>query len=365
MFRLNSLALTQFKNYRFGKFDFSEKVVGITGLNGSGKTSLLDAIYYCCFTKSYFAGSDAGNVLLAHDGFRLESLFEHHSHTYNICCIYRGNKKEFFNNEVAYTRLAKHIGLLPAVMIAPDDIELITGASELRRKFIDTLICQLNADYMQQLIIYNKVLQQRNGLLRQFGESGSIDHTLLSILNEQLTAPAGIVFDHRKMITAELSALVLEFYNELSKNREIVSVTYESQLSEKPLQDWLLANLQKDLALSRTTAGIHRDELKFSLYDQPFKQVASQGQRKTLLFALKLAEFEILKRHTGKIPLLLLDDIFEKLDEQRMQQLLHKVCVENRGQVFITDTHANRLEGALRETGTTFQMIRLEEHTIG
>ena len=364
MLRLNRLAITQFKNCEFGEYEFKEKVVGITGLNGVGKTSLLDAIYYCCFTKSYFSVSDSNNVLFDRQGFRIESTFLKNNSTNQILCIYRGNKKEFSNNHLVYGKLSEHIGQFPAVIIAPDDIELITGGSELRRRLMDTLICQLNPNYLQNLVIYNKVLQQRNSFLKKAAETGNVDQSLLNILNHQLSEPATIIYEERMKTANELKQLVENYYAALCGNDEKVNLYYDSQLHQTKLDILLQQNLQKDLALQRTSAGLHRDDLKFSLNDQSFKLAASQGQRKTLLFAIKLAEFEILKMHLGLTPILLLDDVFEKLDEVRMHQLLNKVCVENEGQVFITDTHKDRLVKALDDLTIPYQLIELEKQSI-
>ena len=360
MLQLSKISLTLFKNYDFNSFDFKSRVVGICGLNGKGKTNLLDAIYYCCFTKSYFTGTDQLNISFGKEGFRLEALFENGAGAQKVVCINRGTaKKEFFLNEVPYEKLSKHIGLLPTVMIAPDDIEIITGGSEGRRKLIDTILCQLDANYLQQLMIYNKVLLQRNSLLKQFAEKGSTDEALLQVLDQQLTGPGNYVFDKRKQFTLELVPLVQDFYKQIAENEEVVRIVYESKLLQNSFEELLIKNRERDGYLQRTNAGPHKDDLSFELNGQPFKSIASQGQRKSLLFAVKLAEFEIIKSNKGFAPLLLLDDVFEKLDESRMKNLLHWVCNENQGQVFITDTHKERLEFAFAQLNVTGQIIEL------
>lgn len=343
MLRLNDIALTHFKNYEFSRFLFEERIVGISGLNGRGKTTLLDAIYYCCFTKSYFSTSDNNNIRLEKDGFRIEANFEN-GQSQKTVCVYKGSKKNFFLNDVPYTRLSKHIGLLPAVIIAPDDIEIITGSSEHRRKFLDIIVCQLYPEYLEALITYNKLLAQRNSLLKQIAETGKLDSNLLDIIDTQLAKSAIIVYEYRKEISVELKNLIESFYHRIGGGLENVEVAYKSQLSQGGFRGLLKQNLQKDIALARTTIGIHRDDLQLSMLGISFKEAASQGQRKTLLFAMKLAEFDIIKNHLGFTPLLLLDDVFEKLDEVRMKQLLEWVALENDGQVFITDTHRTRLE---------------------
>ncbi|MEO6669765.1 MAG: DNA replication and repair protein RecF [Ferruginibacter sp.] len=360
MLALKKIIVTHFKNYAFNSFEFSKNVVGICGLNGKGKTNLLDAIYYCCFTKSYFSGTDLLNINFEKDGFRLEAYFEKQGSDQKVICIHRGStKKEFSLNDVPYEKLSKHIGLLPAVMIAPDDIELITGSSEGRRKFADTVLSQVDPAYLQELITYNKVLQQRNSLLKKMEDDRNGSMTVLEILDEQMIKPATIIHEKRKLFLATLIPLVKQFYNQISNNAETISLEYVSQLNGNSFESLLKENRTRDLVLQRSNAGIHKDDISFVLNGQVFKNIASQGQRKSLLFALKLAEFELLKMNKGFAPLLLLDDVFEKLDDVRMQQLLHWVCNKNAGKVFITDTHRERLEAAFGKLKVDFQIIEL------
>jgi len=357
MLRLTKITVTQFKNYAFSTFNFNERVVGICGPNGHGKTNLLDAIYYSCFTKSYFSTTDTINVQFNTDGFRLEALFKDHK----VVLVNRlGGKKELQLNDVLYEKFSQHIGKFPAVVVSPDDVELITGGSEGRRRFTDTVISQFDEQYLQQLIIYNKVLVQRNSLLKRFTETGKTDIELLEVLDSQLINPGKYIYQVRKAFMAELVPVANAFYKTIaSGSEEVVLLGYESQLHSNAFEDLLRQCQQKDLFMQRTNAGIHKDDISIQLNGQVFKNIASQGQRKSLLFALKLAEFELLKSKKGFAPLLLLDDIFEKLDEARMHQLLHLVCVENEGQVFITDTHKERLEEAIASLNTPFQLVEL------
>jgi len=360
MFFLSKISLAQFKNYSFSTFEFTERVIGICGLNGKGKTNLLDAVYYCCFTKSYFIKTDGLNIQFNNDGFRLETMMENQQEKQKIVCINRAaGKKELLLNDVPYSRFSEHIGKFPAVMVAPDDIEMITGGSEERRRFMDTILSQMDAEYLQQLMIYNKVLQQRNSLLKRFAETGKTDWPLLEVLDEQLVAPGNYVYGKRKIFAASLIPLVQKFYHRIADNDETISLGYDSRLNDSSFHDLLNNFRQKDFLLQRSNAGIHKDEISFQLNGQPFKTTASQGQRKSLLFALKLAEFELLKANKGFAPLLLLDDVFEKLDDNRMQQLLHWVCNENEGQVLITDTHRERLQDAFEKLNTAYQIIEL------
>ena len=326
-----------------------------------GKTNLLDAIYYSCFTRSYFAPTDALNIGFGKDGFRLESYFNNSAASHKIVCIHRGGtRKEFYHNEVAYERFSKHIGLLPAVMIAPDDVEIVTGSSELRRKLMDTVLSQLDPEYLQQLIIYNKVLQQRNSLLKRFAEQGRTDEALLDVLDGQLLAPGKIIYEKRLHFTNRFLPLVHAFYQQIANAPgEIIELQYESALRETTFESLLQKSRERDRFLQRTHAGIHRDDLVFGLSEQSFRQIASQGQRKSLLFALKLAEYEIIRQEKGFSPLLLLDDVFEKLDDHRMNNLLHYVCIQNKGQVFITDTHRKRLEEVFKRLGVEAGIFEL------
>jgi DNA replication and repair protein RecF len=356
--RFTTLHITQFKNYQQARYNFTERVIGICGLNGRGKTNLLDALYYLCFTKSYFTATDSHNIHFGMDGFRLEATT---ADAQKIVCIHRGStgKKELLLNDVPYNKFSEHIGKFPAVMVAPDDAELISGGSGERRRFLDTLISQADSNYLQQLIVYNKVLQQRNSLLKRFAEQGSTDYTLLDILDDQLAQPAAYIYEQRKIYTALLITQAQKEYAQIAGNTEAVTLHYNSQLHATGFKILLQQNRNKDMALQRTSTGIHRDEVEMLLNEQPFKNTASQGQRKSLLFALKLAEFEILKKVKGAAPLLLLDDVFEKLDDNRMAQLLHRVCCDNKGQVMITDTHCNRLEAAFKAMKTGYQIISL------
>ncbi|HEV2830502.1 MAG TPA: DNA replication and repair protein RecF [Hanamia sp.] len=357
------IVLTGYKNYHSKTFHFTERIIGICGLNGKGKTNLLDAINYLCFTKSYFSKSDLLNVHFGAEGFRLEGELQNEKDkqgAQKIVCIYRSSlKKEFYLNDVAYEKFSQHIGKFPCVMIAPDDIEMITGRSEERRKFIDTLISQVDAEYLQQLIVYNKVLLQRNSFLKNESSKNTFDTGLLEVLDQQLIPSANYIHRIRKEFSKNLFPLIQNFYKSISGNNEVVTLEYNSQLNENNFAQLLISSRQKDRLLQRTSTGIHKDDLTFLLNENVFKTIASQGQRKSLLFACKLAEFEILKKIKGFSPVLLLDDVFEKLDENRMKNLLEYVCQKNNGQVFITDTHLDRLQNALSQFGDAVQIIEL------
>ena len=359
-FQLNSISLLQFKNYTNRSFLFPKKVVAICGKNGVGKTNILDAIHYLCFTKSYFSNSDAVNVQQGAKGFRIDGTFEQNGHTESAACILRETgKKEFSVNGELYDKFSKHIGRYPCVIIAPDDAVLITGSSEERRGFIDALISQLDPEYLKQLILYNKVLQQRNSFLKAAAEQGRVDESLLAVLDEQLIPAGNFIFNKRRDTLVAFLPRVKRMYTEIAQREESLSLFYESRLLEATFEELLRAARQKDLALQRTTLGIHRDDITLQLGNQPFKNIASQGQRKSLLFALKLTELEVLTTEKKFTPLLLLDDVFEKLDEDRISNLLSQVCIEKDGQVFITDTNKERILQHMQAIGADVHLVEL------
>lgn len=358
MLELTDLTVFQFKNYSNRSFHFGSRVVGICGNNGTGKTNLLDAIYYLCFTKSYFSRVDASHVQQGSSGFRIEGRFKLHGQPEKTVCILRETgKKEFLVNDQPYDRFARHIGRYPCVIIAPDDAVLVTGASEERRRFIDSLLSQLDSDYLQHLMSYNKILQQRNSLLKAMAENRQSDTSVLDILDQQVLEPANYVFNKRRQFMVSFLPAVKHMYQAIAQQPEDIQLIYESQLMEDDMDTLLQKNRTRDLAAARSTVGIHRDELEFRFLNQPFKSVASQGQRKSLLFALKLTEMETLSREKGFPPLLLLDDVFEKLDEGRIRNLLERVCMANNGQVFITDTNAERLRNQLQSLDVPFTIL--------
>jgi DNA replication and repair protein RecF len=357
---LDSISLFQFKNYFQQEFKFTERIVGICGSNGVGKTNLLDAIHYLCFTKSYFSRQDQMNIHQGHEGFRLEGHFRLNEKEEKAVCILRETgKKEFSVNDSFYTKFSKHIGRYPCVIIAPDDIQLIIGGSEERRKFIDTLLAQLDPNYLQSLINYTKILHQRNSFLRSFNESFGRDLSVLDILDEQLSKEGTRIFEKRREFLLKFLPIVKQLYNDICQKYENISLLYESEIHHLATAELLTHTRQKDLMLQRTSAGVHRDDLLLQLGEQPFKNIASQGQRKSLLFALKLAEMEILKEEKRLSPLLLLDDVFEKLDEGRITNLLMRVCSDEETQIFITDTSCARLRLQLEKLGQPMQLIEL------
>lgn len=361
MLRLQNISLLQFKNYPQRKFQFHHRLVGICGRNGVGKTNLLDAIYYLCFTKSYFQKSDGANVLQGAMGFRLEGNITLDENSQKLVCILRENgKKEFYLNEEAYSKMADHVGKIPAVIITPDDVHIITDGSEERRRFLDALLSQIDHPYLVHLMDYVRILTQRNSSLKLMAESRQFNDALLDVYDAQLIKHADYIFQKRKNLLEELIPRIVDTYQSIAGAEEPLQITYDSQLLRQSYPELLRQTREKDKIVQRTTAGIHKDELEIKLDEQPFKAMASQGQRKSLLFALKLSEFDTLCEEKGFAPLLLLDDVFEKLDEQRMHNLLERVCLQNDGQVFITDTHCDRIREHFEKLGNEpLQLIEL------
>ena len=293
-------------------------------------------------------------------GFRIEGIFDRQREKYTAVCIVRETgKKEIILNHENYSRFSQHIGKFPVVFVAPDDILLVTGGSEERRKFIDTIISQVDPQYLNHLIQYNRILLQRNGLLKQFAETGHMDEALLEVMDQQLEIPGEYIYAQRKKFLVTYSGEVLRKYEMIAGHLEGLELVYQSPMQSESMKNLLLMSRQRDLFAQRTTTGIHKDELEIRLGDQLLKNIASQGQRKSLLFAMKLAEFTILQRFKGFPPILLLDDVFEKLDEKRMHNLLQWACVDNSGQVFLTDTHCSRLKDSLEKLMLPFQVESL------
>jgi DNA replication and repair protein RecF len=359
--RVASISLLQYKNYDQASFRFTERVVGICGRNGKGKTNLLDAIHYLCFTKSYFTRNDQLVVQHGEKGFRVEGEFVLKGKVEKPVCVLRETgKKEFMVNEEAYPRFSSHIGRYPLVVVAPDDVALVIGGSEDRRRFIDMILSQLDQDYIKSLIKYNKILLQRNSFLRHYSDSfEQRDLSVLDVLDEQLSTEGDTIYAKRQAFLDKFLPAAALLYQDIARQKEKVRMEYESDLQQNPMRELLRFNRQRDMNIQRTTAGIHKDDLLFYIGAESFKNIASQGQRKSLLFALKLCEVETIKETKRISPLLLLDDVFEKLDDERIGNLLMRVVADPEAQVFITDTSCERLRVQLEKLQQPFQLIHL------
>lgn len=340
---LERLHLVNFKNYPEAELTFSDKINCFVGKNGAGKTNLLDSIYYLSFTKSYFNSSDVNNIRFDEDYMVLEGHFNKGMGLDKIYCgLKRGQKKSLRKNKKEYPRLSDHIGNYPLVIISPADRDLINEGSEVRRKFMDGVISQSDKEYLNTLLGYNKTLAQRNALLKFFAANRTFDAETLEVLDMQLAEKAQHIFEKRKAFIEELLPILQEYHKAISNGSEEISLEYSSNLYESDLQSLLLKVRSKDQVLQYTSVGIHKDDLALTLKNHSLKKTGSQGQQKSFTIALKLAQFEFLKRKTQTVPLLLLDDIFDKLDETRVEALIRLVNEHHFGQIFISDTHSER-----------------------
>lgn len=358
------LQVIQFKNHQQTYLPFSKTIVCFTGLNGVGKTNLLDAIYYLCITKSYFNSNDNFNIQHNNDFFRLNGKLENNNgESIEITCKQPLNgKKEFLINKTAYEKISDHIGKFPAVMITPFDNELILEGGELRRKFLDNLISQTNPAYLEKLIQYNKILLQRNALLKQFVKQQKQNLQLLYTYTEQLAAIAPFICDVRKNSIPTIENFAKIIYQDLSNDTENISVEYDSELNENIFLDLMQQNLQKDLITQRTNSGIHKDDLVFNMNNQPIKKYGSQGQQKSFIISLKLAQFNFIKTKLNIQPFLLIDDFFDRLDEERANVLMKILPADT--QVFISDTDKNRITQSLKKANKDFEIFELEKGRI-
>lgn len=350
--RLNHLILTNYKNYEWEEFNFHPVINCFTGLNGMGKTNLLDAIYYLSMTKSYLSSNDTLVSRFNSDFFRLEGNYIRLEQTEKIVAKIQLNKPKVFEvNLDPLTKLSSHIGFLPVVFIAPDDISIITEGSELRRKFLDNTLSQTDKAYLSHLIQYNRILFQRNSFLKQMSNEKISDPILLNIYDEQMDKPANYIFKARTEFIKQFNPVFNKIYTRISNEKEMVDVSYNSNLYHESFATLLVVSKKKDIFLQRTTEGIHKDDLIFTLEKNPLKKFASQGQRKSFLLALKLAQFTFLKNSIGIDPILLLDDIFDKLDPTRVQSLINHLITDFSGQIFISDTHKDRIPEILNNLG--------------
>jgi len=341
---LRQISLINFKNYTEAAVSFSPKINCFTGANGMGKTNLLDAIHYLSLCKSFFSAIDTQNIAFDQPFFMIQGWFEKDAREEEILVsVKRAQKKIVKRNKNEYEKLSEHIGLFPLVMISPMDSVLISGGSDQRRRFVDGIISQFDKQYLDKLIAYNNVLQQRNALLKQFAISRSFDGALLEIMDEQLSELGRYIHKARLDFLEAFIPIFGKHYKFLSENAEEVQLSYISTLQGKDYMEALKGSLHKDCAVEHTSVGIHRDDLDFLLQGNEIKKYASQGQQKTYLLALKLAQYDYIKIKTGTKPLLLLDDVYDKLDNKRFEKLISLVSSEDFGQVFITDTSTKRM----------------------
>ena len=357
---LQQLSVINFKNYTEADLTLSDGVNVFAGNNGAGKTNLLDAVHYLSLCKSYFNPIDSQQIKQDADFFMVGGIFSKDDRQNNVACaVKRNQKKQFKHNKKEYPRLADHIGKYPLVMISPYDISIIIEGSEERRKFIDNVISQTDNRYLDELITYNKILTGRNVLLKRIAETSRYDPALLEVLNEQLSISGNRIFIKRKAFMENFTGIFNAHYSFLTDDAEMVELLYESQLLQEEFSTLLVKSSEKDRQLERTTTGIHKDDLHFSINGMPIKKFGSQGQQKSFLIALKLAQYSFLYNQTGFKPLLLLDDIFDKLDDLRITKLMQMVSNNDFGQVFITDTSANRATDVFKKIKVDFKLFKV------
>ena len=362
---LKNLTVANFKNITEAVLDFSPRLNCLIGDNGAGKTNVLDALYYLSFTKSFFIPVDQMNVRHSESWFMLKGIYERSGNEEQIICSFQeGQKKQVKRNSKAYRRMAEHIGLLPLVMVSPNDAALITGGSEERRKFMDGVISQFDPDYLENLIRYNRVLLQRNNYLKQISQGWHPDPDMLELYDEQLAESGGKIHDRRQEFVTRLIPVFQEFYASISREAENVGLTYLSGLEGKSYSQALKDSLQRDKNLQYTTAGIHKDDLVLTLDNFPIRKLGSQGQQKTYLIALKLAQSEFIRSVSGIKPILLLDDIFDKLDKNRVEQIVKMVEGDQFGQIFITDTNREHLDKILERVTARYMIFKVSKGLI-
>jgi len=355
---LENIAVNQFKNIHNLSLEFSPYINCLVGPNGSGKTNLLDAIHYLCLTKSAFSAIDYQNIHFNADYFSIRGTYKIGDKSLNISCsLKKGEKKVFKAGRNPYDKLRDHIGRLPIVMIAPNDTELIDSGSEIRRRFLDSTLSQFDSQYLEHLIKYNQLLKQRNRVLKNIFETGRMDNNLLSSYDEQIVPLAMSIAKKREKFTDQLSRIFSGLYIKLSKGVEKMVVQYQSHCMDQHFSDKFRNSLSKDIELQRTMLGPHRDDLLFFLNQHSLKKFGSQGQKKTFLLALKLSQFEILRQQHEQTPMVLLDDIFDKLDDERIRNLLEMVTNEPFQQIFLTDARPERTNKFLDELAIKAKVI--------
>ena len=363
---LSKLSLTNFKNYEQTDLEFSPRINCFVGNNGVGKTNILDAIHYLSLTKSFFNNIDSISIRHGEDYFIISGTFIKNDEEDNIFCAFQRQKQKVMKkNGKEYQRMSDHIGKYPVVMISPADSAIITEGSEERRRFMNKIISQYNIEYLDSALQYTKALQQRNKLLKEFKSTGQFDNDALTIWDSQLVKYGKYVFHERELLTNELIPVFQEHYSGSSSTREKVELAYQSHLADCNYEEALVRSVAKDRYLEYTTLGIHKDDLVFRMDGWPVRSLGSQGQQKSYLVALKLAKFDYIKRKSGISPILLLDDIFDKFDGERVEQIIKLVGSDRFGQIFITDTHQNRLHEILSTHNTDYKLFIIENNKVG
>ena len=363
---LKSIQLINFKNYEEAELSFSPAINCFTGNNGSGKTNILDAVHYLSVCKSYLNSVDRQNIRFDQPFFVIQGIFDANDNKeVNIhCSVKVGSTKIFKRNKSEYEKLGEHIGQFPCVMISPYDRNLIGDGSEVRRKWMDGIIAQSNKGYLDDLQRYGKVLIQRNALLKNMHEHGLFDRESMEVWDEQLIQIGVRIHETRKSFLAEFIPVFQRQYNYIGEEAELINLEYRSQLNDISFKELLQINERKDAFSQYTNGGTHKDDLVFTIKGHPVKKFGSQGQQKSYLIALRLAQFDWLKSHLGFLPILLLDDIFDKLDDNRVGRLLQLVSNHSFGQVLVTDTNRDRLERIFTDVNVPINYFEIREGAV-
>lgn len=362
---LRNLSLTNFKNYDQTNLEFSPRINCFVGNNGVGKTNILDAIHYLSLTKSFFSNIDSVSIRHGEDYFIINGTFTGEKDEDQIFCAFQKQKKKVLKkNGKEYQKLSDHVGKYPVVMISPADSALISEGSEERRKFLNKIISQYDTEYLDSVLNYNKALQQRNRFLKDIRSEGKFEMDSLSIWDSQLIRYGSYIYKERNLLVNDIVPVFQENYSMISSRKEKVKLQYISHLSNGDFGEKLISSVGKDRFLEYTTTGIHKDDLLLEMNDYPVSLLGSQGQQKSYLVALKLAKFDYIKRKSGFPPILLLDDIFDKFDAERVEQIIRLVGNSRFGQIFITDTHQNRLHDILSSHNTDYRLFRINNDRV-
>ncbi|MDO9552731.1 DNA replication/repair protein RecF [Rhodonellum sp.] len=362
---LKNIQLNQFKNYAQSQLNFSAEINCFVGINGSGKTNLLDAIHYLCLTKSALNGVDAQNIQHEKDFFTVFGEFDLEEKDWEIKCIVEhGKKKQLLQNGKGIDKMSEHVGLLPIVMIAPDDTQILKDGSEERRRFFDNMLCQLNKSYLEQLVRYQHFLKQRNALLKKFAETGRFEGSHLEPYDREIIQLSQSIAKYRQDFILEYKPLLIKHYAIISDQQEPIDIQYESQCLSQDFPKEFIGNHRRDFVLKRTTMGIHKDDFVFEIDGYPIKKFGSQGQQKSFVISLKLAQFQIFFEHKKTKPILLLDDIFDKLDDRRIKKLMNLVADHQFGQLFITDARPERSRKILEQIDGEVKFFQIENGGI-
>ena len=340
---LEKIVISDFRNIELQELEFSPNINCISGNNGEGKTNLLDAVHYLSMTKSAFATSDKYNFRHGTEEFSLAGTYLMENGTksrFTMKMSAKGEKK-VRRDDKPYQKVSEHIGILPVVMVSPADVSMVSESGEERRRFVNAVLSQMDREYMSAMQQYNRLLLQRNKMLKDM----HVDRMLLEVIDMRMAALAEPIYNARKRFVEDLRPIVAEYYKALSGDNEQVDIEYETELSEAPLDQLLAQSFEKDRILKHTTSGIHRDDFAFKMNGHPIRRFGSQGQQKSFLVSLKFAQYEIMKRSYGFAPILLLDDVFDKLDMGRISNLLQMVASNDFGQIFITDSNKVRMSG--------------------